>query len=73
MRISDFGLANENIEISQTNGVGTLRFMAPELLAADENDDRRFRKQSKVQLEKCSHWNPSSFAKHNCEIYPWKS
>ena len=39
-RISDFGLAKEeSLEISQTKGVGTLRFMAPELFAQDEDDD----------------------------------
>ena len=40
VRISDFGLAKEeSLEISQTKGVGTLRFMAPELFAQDEGDD----------------------------------
>lgn len=39
VRISDSGLAKESIEASQAKGVGTLRFMAPELLAAVEDDD----------------------------------
>ena len=40
VRISDFGLAREdNLETSQSKGIGTLRFMAPELLAEDEDDD----------------------------------
>lgn len=40
VRISDFGLAKEeSLEMSQTKGVGTLRFMAPELLAVDEDAD----------------------------------
>ena len=38
VRISDFGLAKEeSLEVSQTKGVGTLRFMAPELLSVDED------------------------------------
>lgn len=39
VKISDFGLAKESIETSQTKSVGTLRFMAPELLAQDEDDE----------------------------------
>lgn len=36
VRISDFGLAKEeDFEISQTKGVGTLRFMAPELFDSE--------------------------------------
>ena len=42
VRISDFGLAkDESLEKSQTKGIGTLRFMAPELFdeKPDEDDD----------------------------------
>ena len=43
VRNSDFGLAKEEgIEISQTKGVGTLRFMAPELLAQDEDEELKY-------------------------------
>lgn len=43
VRISDFGLAKEeDLETSQSKGVGTLRFMAPELLSSDEDDDSRY-------------------------------
>ena len=39
-RVSDFGLARmEDIESSQSKGVGTLRFMAPELLADDDENE----------------------------------
>ena len=38
VKISDFGLAkDEDISVSQSKGVGTLRFMAPELF--EESDD----------------------------------
>ncbi|KAK8865163.1 hypothetical protein M9Y10_010698 [Tritrichomonas musculus] len=38
VRISDFGLAKEeDLETSQSKGVGTLRFMAPELFEESEN------------------------------------
>lgn len=38
VRISDFGLAKEDsLEESQSKGVGTLRFMAPELFEESEN------------------------------------
>ena len=38
VRISDFGLAKEEeVSVSQSKGVGTMRFMAPEIF--EENDD----------------------------------
>ena len=49
VRISDFGLAKEeDIETSQSKGVGTLRFMAPEL--ADEEDEQYGRYTNKVDV-----------------------
>ena len=40
VRISDFGLAKEeSVEVSQTKGVGTLRFMAPELFNEEEDEN----------------------------------
>ena len=40
VRISDFGLAREdNLDTYQSKGVGTLRFMAPELLVEEDDDD----------------------------------
>ena len=41
VRISDFGLAREeDLETSQSKGVGTLRFMAPELFDESENETK---------------------------------
>ena len=43
VRISDFGLAKEeSLDTSQSKGVGTLRFMAPELFAQDEDSDTHY-------------------------------
>ncbi|KAK8837586.1 hypothetical protein M9Y10_036116 [Tritrichomonas musculus] len=48
VRISDFGLAREDdLETSQSKGIGTLRFMAPELFAEDENDESEGEKKAK--------------------------
>lgn len=43
VRISDFGLAREeDLETSQSKGVGTLRFMAPELFVEDEDGSTKY-------------------------------
>lgn len=43
VRISDFGLAKEeDLETSQSKGVGTLRFMAPELFVEDEDGNMKY-------------------------------
>ncbi|KAK8865545.1 hypothetical protein M9Y10_011101 [Tritrichomonas musculus] len=48
VRISDFGLAKEeNLETSQSKGVGTMRFMAPELF---EENDGALRYDNKVDV-----------------------
>ena len=40
VRISDFGLAKEeSLEMSQSKGVGTMRFMAPELFEEKDDED----------------------------------
>ena len=49
VRISDFGLAKEeDLSVSQSKGVGTLRFMAPELF--EENDDDGIAYTNKVDV-----------------------
>ncbi|WP_304523318.1 protein kinase domain-containing protein, partial [Bacteroides acidifaciens] len=52
VRISDFGLAKEeDIETSQSKGVGTLRFMAPELVdEEDEENEQQERYTNKVDF-----------------------
>ena len=51
VRISDFGLTKENdLTFSQSKGVGTLRFMAPELFEVDENNERIQRYNNKVDV-----------------------
>ena len=48
VRISDFGLAKEeSLEISQSKGIGTMRFMAPELF---EENDSAIRYNNKVDV-----------------------
>ena len=43
VRISDFGLAREeDLETSQSKGVGTLRFMAPELFVEEEDGSTKY-------------------------------
>lgn len=43
VRISDFGLAKEeDLETSQSKGVGTLRFMAPELFVEEDDDTTHY-------------------------------
>lgn len=40
VRITDFGLAKEEgLSVSQSKGVGTLRFMAPEIFEENDDDD----------------------------------
>ena len=51
VRISDFGLAKEeDLTISQSKGVGTLRFMAPELFEVDEDNERIRKYNNKVDV-----------------------
>lgn len=51
VKISDFGLAKEeNLETSQSKGVGTLRFMAPELFIEEEDEDDAIKYSNKVDV-----------------------
>ena len=50
VRISDFGLSKEeSLEISLSKGVGTMRFMAPELFEEEEDDNDIDKKQSNIR------------------------
>ena len=51
VKISDFGLAKEeDVSVSQSKGVGTLRFMAPELFEESDDDDNRIKYTNKVDV-----------------------